>query len=114
MSAQDEPQGHAEDRIRKGAAVFVIAVVAVIAAAGLAVILTVVLLVTVGVHQEERRLTFGRERGPTAPARVARLIVGRYVRPTEPEPLAASQRATKAATAAKPRVASTDSGRSAA
>jgi hypothetical protein len=66
--------------------VFVIAAVTIIAAAGLAVMLGVVLLVTIGVHQEEKRLTFARLRGPTAAARVARLIVGRYVRPAAPEP----------------------------
>lgn len=103
-----------QDRIRKGAAVFVIAVVAVIAAAGLAVILSVVMLVTIGVHQEERRLTFARQRGPTAAARVARLIVGRYVRHADPDPQAASRSATRPATAEQPGVASTESGRSAA
>ena len=70
---------------------FVIAVVAVIVAAGLTVTLAVVLLVTVGVHQEERRLTFARLRGPTVAARGARLILGRYVRPIEPEPPAAGR-----------------------
>ena len=73
---------------------FVIGVV-IIAAAGLAGILAVVLLVTIGVHQEERRLTFARQRGPTAAARVARLIVGRYVRPAEPEPLASGRTDTR-------------------
>jgi hypothetical protein len=93
---------------------FVIAVVAVIAAAGLAGILAVVLLVTIGIHQEERRLTFARRRGPTAPSRVARLIVGRYVRPVEPEPPAASQTATREAAPGNPGPASTEHGRSAA
>ena len=67
----------------------VVAIVAVIAAAGFAVILAAVLLVTIGVHQEEKRLTFAQRRGPTGTARVARRIVGRYVRRTEPEPRAA-------------------------
>jgi hypothetical protein len=107
--------GHAEDRIRKGAAVFVIAVVTVIAAAaGLAVMLAVVLLVTIGVHQEEKRLTFARQRGPTAAARVARLIVGRYVRPAAPEPQVGRQNAAEPAAALDPGVASAESGRSAA
>jgi hypothetical protein len=90
--------------------VFVIAVVTVIAAAGLAVILAVVLLVTIGVHQEERRLTFARQRGPTAAARVARLIVGRYVRPGAPEPRAARPSATMPATVLEAEVASTEPG----
>jgi hypothetical protein len=83
--------GQAQGRIRKGAAVLVIAVVAAVALAGFAVILTAVLLVTVGVHQEEKRLTFARRHGPTISARAARLIVGRYVRPTEPEPQTAGR-----------------------
>jgi hypothetical protein len=94
--------------------VFVIAVVTVIAAAGLAVMLAVVLLVTIGVHQEEKRLTFARLRGPTAAARVARVIVGRYVRPAAPEPRVGRPSATEAAAALEPGVASTESGRSAA
>ena len=73
---------------------FIIAVVAVIATAGLAVILAAVLLVTIGVHQEEKRLTFARGRGPTGAARMARLIVGRYVRLTQPEPRAARSTAS--------------------
>ena len=64
----------------------ILAIVAVIATAGFAVILAGVLLVTIGVHQEEKRLTFVRRRGPTSTARIARRIVGRYVRSTEPEP----------------------------
>jgi len=94
--------------------VFVIAVVTVIAAAGLAAMLAVVLLVTIGVHQEEKRLTFARLRGPTAAARVARLILGRYVRPAAPEPRVGRQSATEPAAALEPGVASTESGRSAA
>jgi hypothetical protein len=92
----------------------VIAVVAVIAATGLAAMLAVVLLVTIGVHQEERRLTFARHRGPTAAARVARLIVGRYVRPAEPEPGIVQQSAARPVVTGEPEVASTGSGRSAA
>src|SRR5215469_14377193 len=111
---QASAAGQSEDRIRKGAAVFVIAVVAVIAAAGLAVILTVVLLVTIGIHQEERRLTFARQRGPTAAARIARLIVGRYVRPAEPEPPAIGRTATRQAVPRDSGAASTGPGRSAA
>ncbi len=93
---------------------FVIAVVTVIAAAGLAVMLAVVLLVTIGVHQEEKRLTFARQRGPTATARVARLIVGRYVRSAAPEPRVGRGSATEPAAALEPGVASTESGRRAA
>jgi hypothetical protein len=111
IEPQVEPQ---VTRIRKGAAMLVIAVVAVIAAAGLAAILVVVLLVTIGVHQEEGRLTFARQRGPTAAARVARLMVGRYVRPAEPEPRAVRQSAARPAKAGEPEAASTESGRSAA
>jgi hypothetical protein len=94
--------------------VLVIAVVTVIAAAGFAVMLAVVLLVTVGVHQEEKRMTFARQRGPTAAARVARLIVGRYVRPAAPEPQAVRPSATEPAAALQPGVASTESDRKAA
>jgi hypothetical protein len=68
--------------------VLVIAIVAVIATTGFGVVLAAVLMVTIGVHQEEKRLTFARRRGPTGTARVARLIVGRYVRRAEPEPAA--------------------------
>jgi hypothetical protein len=95
---------------------FVIGVVVVIAAAGLLVILAVVLLVTIGVHQEERRLTFARQRGPTAAARVARLIVGRYVRPAEPEPEppASGRAETRPAVQREPRTGSTEPGSSAA
>jgi hypothetical protein len=93
---------------------FVIGVVVVIAAAGLLVILAVVLLVTIGVHQEERRLTFARQRGPTAAARVARLIVGRYVRPAEPEPPASGRAETRPAVQREPRTGSTEPGSSAA
>jgi hypothetical protein len=93
---------HPQDRIRKGAAVLVIAVVAVIAAAGFAVLLAAVLLVTIGVHQEEKRLTFARRRGPTGVARVARRIVGRYVRPAEPEPNVDTPESRGAMTSASP------------
>jgi hypothetical protein len=83
-------------------------------AAGLAGILAVVLLVTIGIHQEERRLTFARQRGPTAAARVARLIVGRYVRSAEPEPPAAGQTATSQAAPGESGASGTEPGRSAA
>jgi hypothetical protein len=59
----------------------VIGVVTAIATAGITVILTVAVLVTIAVHQEERRMTFTLLRGPTLLARIARLmIVGRSVR----------------------------------
>ena len=109
-----KPQVTPETGSGKGAAVFVIALVTVIAAAGLAAMLAVVLLVTIGVHQEEKRLTFARLRGPTAAARVARLILGRYVRPAAPEPRVGRQSTTEPAAALEPGVASTESGRSAA
>jgi hypothetical protein len=93
-----EPQVMLRTGSGKEAAVLVIVVVAVIATLGFAVILAAVLLVTIGVHQEEKRLTFARRRGPTGTARVARLIVGRYVRRTEPDPQAAGWSATAPAT----------------
>jgi len=55
--------------------------------AGFLLIAAAALLVTIGVHQEERRMTFTRRRGPTAVSRLTRLIVGRYVRAIDPEPI---------------------------
>jgi hypothetical protein len=63
-----------------------VAVLVGAAGVGFLIIATAALLVTVGVHQEERRMTFTRRRGPTAVSRLTRLIVGRYVRATDPEP----------------------------
>jgi hypothetical protein len=92
----------------------VIAVVAVIAAAGFILVVAAAVLVTIGVRQEERLLTFARQRGPTAIARLARRIVGRYVRPAEPEPRPASERATTPAAPGEPGAISTARRRNAA
>ncbi|HYK68717.1 MAG TPA: hypothetical protein VEV45_12275 [Streptosporangiaceae bacterium] len=92
----------------------VVAVVAVVAAVGFGLILAVVLLVIIGVHQEERRLTFARQRAPTPAARLARLIVGRYVRPVEPEPQADGRTAPVPATPGEPTASPAAPGRSAA
>ncbi len=63
-----------------------IAVFAVITVAAFVAILAATVIVTIGVHQEERQLTFTRRRAPSGAARLARLIVGHYVRKTDPEP----------------------------
>jgi hypothetical protein len=63
-----------------------IAVFAVVTVAAFAAILAAVAIVTIGVHQEERQMTFTRRLGPSATARLARLIVGHHVRKTDPEP----------------------------
>jgi hypothetical protein len=49
-------------------------------AAGFAAVLAATILVVIGVRREERWLTFERRRAPGAIARLARIIVGRYVR----------------------------------
>jgi len=72
----------------------VIGVVTAIATAGITVILTVAVLVTIAVHQEERRMTFTLLRGPTRLARAARLVIGRSVRVTGPDPRALAGRRT--------------------
>lgn len=64
----------------------VIAVFAVVTVAAFVGILVATVIVTIGVHQEERRKTFTRRRAPTRTGRLARLIVGHYVRKTDPEP----------------------------
>jgi hypothetical protein len=63
-----------------------IAVFAVITVAAFVATVAAALIVTIGVHQEERRMTFTRQRAPSTTARLARLIVGHYVRRTDPEP----------------------------
>jgi hypothetical protein len=69
----------------------VIAVFAVVTVAAFVGILVATVVVTIGVHQEERHLTFTRWRAPTPAARLARLIIGHYVRKTDPEPDAESR-----------------------
>ncbi len=63
-----------------------IAVFATVTVAAFVAILAATVIVTMGVHQEERRMTFTRKRAPSVAARLARLIVGHYVRKTDPEP----------------------------
>jgi hypothetical protein len=63
-----------------------IAVFAVITVAAFVAILAATVIVTIGVHQEERQMTFTRRRAPSVAARLARPIVGHYVRKTDPEP----------------------------
>ena len=72
----------------------VIGIVTVIATAGITVILTVAVLVTIGVHQEERRMTFTLLRGPTLLARIARLIIGGSARVTPPDQRAVAHHQT--------------------
>ena len=69
---------------------------AVITVAAFVVIIAATVVVTIGVHQEERRKTFTRRIAPTATAEVARAILGQHVvvsrrervpqRPAEPVP----------------------------
>jgi hypothetical protein len=49
-------------------------------AAGFALIVAGTILVIIGVHQEERRVTFSDRRPPTIPALLARRVLGAYVR----------------------------------
>jgi len=71
----------------------VIGIVTAIATAGITVILTIAVLVTIAVHQEERRMTFILLRGPTLLARIARLMtVGRSVRVSGRDPKTAADR----------------------
>lgn len=68
----------------------------VLVGAGLIVILIAILvltlIVTIGVHTEERRLSFMSLRGPTLTARIARRVLNRRFRrrrvPALPEPAA--------------------------
>ncbi len=64
----------------------VVAIFAVITIAAFVAILAATLIVTVGVHQEERKHTFTCRTAPTPMAGLARVIVGRYVRKTQPDP----------------------------
>lgn len=66
----------------------IVGVLAFITIAAFLVILYATVVVTIGSHQEERRWSFLRRQAPTPIAEQARLIVGRYVRKTEPEPAA--------------------------
>ena len=50
------------------------------AAAGFAVVIVVTIIVIVGVHREERFMTLGNRTAPGAVARLARLVLGRYLR----------------------------------
>lgn len=87
---------------------FIIGLVVVVAIAGFILLLAAVVVVTIGVHQEERRLTFLLECAPTWVARCARLVVGSHVRPAEPEPRAADRTATTPDTPDESRAASAE------
>jgi hypothetical protein len=49
-------------------------------AAGFAFVIVVTVIVIIGVRQEERYLTFESRTAPTVTARLARIVLGRYVR----------------------------------
>jgi hypothetical protein len=50
------------------------------AAAGFAFVVVITVIVIVGVHREERHLTLGNRNAPGVIARLARLVLGRYLR----------------------------------
>lgn len=50
------------------------------AAAGFAIVIVVTIIVIVGVRREERYLTLGNRTAPGAVARLARIVLGRYLR----------------------------------
>ena len=50
------------------------------AAAGFAFVVVTFVIVVIAVHQEERYLTLTDRTAPSAIARLARLVLGRYVR----------------------------------
>jgi hypothetical protein len=51
-----------------------------VAAAGFAFVVVIFVIVIIGVHQEERHLTFENRTAPGAVALLARIVLGRYVR----------------------------------
>jgi hypothetical protein len=51
-----------------------------VAAAGFAFVVVIAMIVIIGVHREERYLTFGRNTAPGAVARLARIVLGCYLR----------------------------------
>jgi hypothetical protein len=58
------------------------AIVAIVfaAAAGFAFVVSIFVIVIIGVHREERYLTFSNRTAPGAVALLARIVLGRYVR----------------------------------
>jgi hypothetical protein len=73
------------------------------AAAGFAFVIVVTVIVIIGVRQEERDLTLTNKTAPGAIARLARIVLGRYVRkerdwtierPYPDDPTASRERAT--------------------
>lgn len=58
------------------------AIVAIVfaAAAGFAFVVVIFVIVIIGVHREERYLTFENKTAPGAVALLARIVLGRYVR----------------------------------
>ncbi len=58
------------------------AIVAIVfaAAAGFAFVVAIFVIVIIGVHREERYLTFENRTAPGAVALLARIVLGRYVR----------------------------------
>lgn len=49
-------------------------------AAGFTLMIVVTIIVIVGVHREERYMTLGNRAAPGAVARLARVVLGRYLR----------------------------------
>jgi cytochrome c-type biogenesis protein CcmE len=58
------------------------AIVAIVfaVAAGFAFVAAIFVIVIIGVHREERYLTFSNKTAPGAVALLARIVLGRYVR----------------------------------
>jgi hypothetical protein len=51
------------------------------AAAGFAFVIAITIIVIIGVRQEERYSTLANRNAPSAMAQLARLVLGRHVRP---------------------------------
>jgi hypothetical protein len=49
-------------------------------AAGFAAVIAITIIVIVGIHREERNMTLGNRHAPGAVARLARVVLGRYLR----------------------------------
>lgn len=58
----------------------VIVAIVFAAAAGFAFVVAIFVIVIIGVHREERYLTFENRTAPGAVALLARIVLGRYVR----------------------------------
>jgi len=60
--------------------------VAVVAAASVSLV-GIIIIVILGIRHEERVLSMTRRVAPGLDARLARLVIGLYVRKTDPEPV---------------------------